>query len=51
MMNTEAAHVLATTCVGFISIAPACWVVVQLEARTVMSLSYAGLALVAMNEA
>jgi hypothetical protein len=47
MMNTEVAPVLATACDGFISIALAFWAVVQLEARTVTSLSSVQLALVA----
>jgi hypothetical protein len=51
MMNTEVAPVSATVCIGFISIAPACWAVVQFEARTVMSLSSVRLALSATNEA
>ncbi len=35
MTNTEVAPVSETTCIGFISIAPAWWAAVQFEARTV----------------
>ncbi len=38
MMKMAIAPVLATACDGFISMAPACWALVQLDARTVTSL-------------
>ncbi len=51
MMNTEVAPVLATVCIGFISMALACWAVVQFEARTVTLSSSVGVVLAATYDA
>ncbi len=51
MMNTEVAPVSAAACICFISMALACWAVVQFEARFVMSLPSVRVVLTATYEA